>query len=57
MKAAQDIAPREKTTGKYVNQPIPVADDLAAIIKAIGGEAAGIKTIRAAPGDLPVSEY
>jgi len=57
MKAAQDLAPREKATGKYVNQPIAVADDLAAIIKAIGGEVAGIKTVRAAPGDLPVSEY
>src|SRR4029079_14908240 len=43
MKAAQDTAPHGPTTGNYVNKPIPVADDLAAIIKAIGAEPEKIK--------------
>ena len=57
MKAAQDLAPRKPTTGKYVNQPIPVPDDLAAIIKAIGGDPGGIKSVPATGANLPVTEY
>ena len=37
LKAAQDLAPRHKPTGTLVNEPIPVADDLEAILKAING--------------------
>jgi threonine synthase len=56
-KAAQDLAPRTKATGKWVNQPIQVADDLPAIIRALGGDAAKIrKTTRSSP-NLPVTEF
>jgi hypothetical protein len=58
MKAAQDLAPREKTTGKWANQPIAVDDDLPAIIKAIGADpgvvAAHAKT---ATDNVPTREY
>jgi threonine synthase len=35
-KAGQDLAPRGEPTGKKANRPIPVADDIDAIIKALG---------------------
>ena len=35
MKSVQDLAPREEPHGALVNQPVPVADDLEAIIKAL----------------------
>ena len=35
LKAAQDLAPRAQPHGELVNQPIQVADDLQAILKAI----------------------
>ncbi len=65
VKAVQDQAPRATPLGKRANQPIPVPDDLDAIIAAIGVEA----DAAAAPPDptvggkhdplrhLPVSEY
>ena len=37
LKAAQDLAPRHAPHGELVNQPIQVADDLEAILKAING--------------------
>jgi threonine synthase len=36
LKSAQDVAPREKPTGRMANQPVVVADDLNAIIRALG---------------------
>jgi threonine synthase len=36
MKRAQDFAPHTPVHGKLSNQPVPVADDLEAIIKALG---------------------
>jgi threonine synthase len=58
MKAAQDNAPRGPVTGKWANAPIPVADDLAAIIKAIGGDPAAIGRARAdGLAHLPTTEY
>jgi threonine synthase len=58
-KAAQDLAPRSEPTGAYVNRPVPVEDDLDAIIKAMGGDPARIKgrAVRAGKGQLPVSEF
>jgi len=66
MKAVQDAAPRHDPHGKMSNRPIPVPDDLEAIIKAIAPE----KAEQAAEADaetapagadplkhLPVSEY
>jgi threonine synthase len=58
MKAAQDLAPREPATGKYANQPIAVDDDLAAIIKAIGGDASVVGRAKpVTPDGVPTREY
>ena len=38
MKAAQDSAPRSEPTGRLANRPVPVEDDLSAIIRALGGD-------------------
>jgi threonine synthase len=38
MKAVQDTAPRSEPTGRLANRPVPVEDDLAAIIRALGGD-------------------
>ncbi|MEM6506781.1 MAG: threonine synthase, partial [Planctomycetota bacterium] len=68
MKAAQSDAPRSDPYGKLSNRPIPVADDIEAIISAITGdeqildvlvEAAKAQTDprERAVGDLPISEY
>ena len=40
LKAAQETAPRVEPHGAYVNRPIPVEDNLEAIIRAMGGDAA-----------------
>jgi threonine synthase len=60
MKAVQDQAPRRAVTGKLAMRPIPVPDDLDAIIAAIGAPPAGASN-PAAQSDplaqLPVSEY
>jgi threonine synthase len=58
LKAAQDLAPRGPATGKYVNQPIAVADDLAAIIKAIGGDPSVAGRAKPVTQDgVPTREY
>ena len=59
MKAVQDDAPRGPAGGRFSNQPTPVPDDLAAIVRALGGDPSMI------PADLegdvsdalPVKEY
>jgi len=63
VKAVQDQAPQHTPTGQLANQPIPVADDLEAIIKAIGASSNGLNP-RPQPTDepdplkhLPVNEY
>ncbi|MGA2582372.1 MAG: threonine synthase [Tepidisphaeraceae bacterium] len=38
MKSAQESAPREKPHGKLSNPPVPVPDDLKAIIRALGAD-------------------
>ncbi len=61
MKAVQEQAPRKNPHGKIANRPIPVPDDLEAIIEAIGAEAKDVSDdIAEAKGpleQLPVSEY
>jgi len=61
MKAAQELAPRSDPTGASANRPIPVADDLDAIIQAIGADASAVDAAAAGPtgpeADLPVREY
>ncbi len=58
-RAAQDQAPRTEPTGKLSNQPIPVADDIDAIIRAIGGDPAKVKLSNAKPTgtNVPVAEF
>ena len=61
MKAIQDQAPRADPRGNWANRPIPVPDDLDAIIEAIGARADdSIKKVSAAnpvdpPGPLAAS--
>lgn len=62
MKAVQEKAPRSEPTGRIANRPIPVPDDLEAIIEAIGAPTNGVDNAAAPAGkdpleSLPVSEY
>ncbi len=59
MKAAQDHAPRSEPHGKLSNMPVPVADDLAAIVEALGGDASDLPDIKLTDADaaVPVKEY
>lgn len=38
LKAAQDLAPRSEPKGRLVNRPVPVEDNLAAIVRALDGD-------------------
>ena len=70
VKATQDTAPRSEPMGTLSNRPIPVADEIEAIIAAITGQAspeaaeqliAQASQVTTSPAalfnDLPVSEY
>ncbi len=58
MKAAQDLAPRGEPHGKLSNRPIPVADDLLSIVKALGGDESMLAGVQLdGDSELPVSEY
>lgn len=62
MKAAQDTAPRADPRGRSANRPIPVPDDLEAIIAAITGDGTAMEELTSSDApqpiaDLPVSEY
>ncbi len=59
MKSVQDLAPRMEPHGKLSNRPIPVDDDLPAIIRAMGGDPALLSKARATPKktNLPTTEY
>ncbi len=58
-KAVQDSAPRSAPHGRLSNQPIPVPDDINAIISALGGDPSKVKLkpVRQAGADVPVREY
>jgi len=59
MKSVQDLAPKKTPHGKLANQPVQVDDDLASIVKALGGDPsmlAGIEFKKTSP-NLPVGEY
>ena len=43
MKAVQDLAPRSEPTGKLSNRPVPVEDDLGAILRAMGEDPSKLK--------------
>ena len=59
MKAAQEQAPRHDPKGELTNRPIPVPDDLEAIIEAIGApQPVGAEVPRKDPfRHVPVSEF
>ena len=62
MKAVQESAPRKDPAGNIANRPIPVPDDLEAIIEAIGAPTKNVEEPEAPQGKdplrhLPVSEY
>ncbi|HLL88753.1 MAG TPA: threonine synthase [Tepidisphaeraceae bacterium] len=59
LKAAQDLAPRERPHGKLSNAPVQVDDDLASIVKAMGGDPKLVEGIevRTVKSPLPVAEY
>ena len=49
LKAAQDLAPHHEPHGKLSNRPVPVADDLPAIVRALGEDPERIDLSTAAP--------
>jgi threonine synthase len=59
MKSVQDIAPRSEPTGKLANRPIPVEDDLEAIVRAMGGnpDMLGGRSVHAPRSTVPIAEY
>jgi threonine synthase len=59
MNAAQEIAPRGKTWGRYVNQPVQVEDDLPAIARALGMDSAKVPAVggKRDAADVPVAEF
>lgn len=58
MKKAQDFAPREEPRGKLVNRPIPVEDDLASIVKAMGGDPSVLTGVmQGTRSGIPVAEF
>jgi len=44
MKAAQELAPHTEPHGKLANPPVPVPDDLLAIVEALGGDPSLVTT-------------
>jgi threonine synthase len=46
MKAMQERAPRTQPSGRLSNPPIPVPDDLPAIVEALGGDPSHLKAIQ-----------
>jgi threonine synthase len=50
MKGAQDSAPRHEPHGKLANRPVPVEDDLGAIVKALGLDPKVLEHVPARPG-------
>ena len=59
MKSVQDMAPRSEPHGKLSNRPIPVEDDLPAIIRAMGGDPALLSKMKStsARTSLPTTEF
>ncbi|MEO6435641.1 MAG: pyridoxal-phosphate dependent enzyme, partial [Tepidisphaeraceae bacterium] len=59
MKAVQDMAPKSEPKGRLSNRPIPVPDDLEAIIKAMGGDPKMLSgvSVDAPRSNVPIGEY
>ncbi len=57
MKSVQDLAPRTEPHGKLSNRPVQVADDLNAIIKALGVDVRAFDMSATDRSGVPVGEY
>lgn len=59
MKSVQDMAPKSEPKGKLSNRPIAVDDDLASIVKAMGGDPKLVEhmELKAPKSTLPIVEY
>ncbi len=59
MKSVQDVAPRSEPHGKLSNRPVPVEDDLAAIVRAMGGDPKLLSKVKSggAKTSLPTTEF
>jgi threonine synthase len=58
MKSVQDLAPREEPRGKLANRPVPVEDDLASIVKAMGGDPSVLTAVmQGTRTGIPVAEF
>jgi threonine synthase len=59
MKSVQDLAPKTEPKGKLSNRPIPVADDLEAIVRAMGGNPEMLSGVSLPPhkSNVPIREY
>ena len=58
MKSVQDLAPRAEPKGKLSNRPIPVEDDLASIVKAMGGDPSVVQgAMHGTRSGIPVTEF
>src|SRR3954471_10605245 len=59
MKSVQDLAPKVDPRGKLSNRPIPVADDLEAIVKAMGGDPKVLSgvSVNAHRSNVPIREF
>jgi len=59
MKSVQDMAPRAEPHGRLSNQPVPVEDNLEAIVRAMGGNPGilGGRSIAGSKSNVPIAEY
>jgi threonine synthase len=57
MKSVQDKAPRGVPHGRLSNQPVPVPDDLAEIVRALGVDPNQVDLEKADKSAVPVGEY
>jgi threonine synthase len=57
MKSVQDKAPRSVPHGRLSNQPIPVPDDLAEIVRVLGVDPDQVDLEKADKSAVPVGEY
>src|SRR5687768_16879326 len=59
MKSVQDLAPKSEPKGNVANRPIPVPDDLEAIVRAMGGNPAMLNGVSKTPhkSNVPIREY
>ena len=59
MKSVQDMAPKSEPKGKLANRPIPVPDDLEAIVRAMGGNPEMLSGVSKSPpkSNVPIREF